>query len=78
MFGLDDMGSSGEEAVCADDYRGPYALSEPETQSIANFVTQWTNIKIVISMHSYGNLFVTPFNYDSASANHLKSDFPTA
>jgi len=78
MFAFDDQGSSGEEAVCADDYRGPSAFSEPETQAIANFVSTWTNIKIVLNFHAYGNYLVTPFNYDSAANNNLGSKFPYA
>jgi len=31
MFAVDDTGSAGEEGACDDDYRGPSALSEPET-----------------------------------------------
>ena len=65
MFGYDDKGSSGEQNICSDDYRGPHAFSEPETAAMRDFVGNWTNIKIAINFHCYGNLFITPFNYDN-------------
>lgn len=66
MFAYDNTGSSGENNVCADDYRGPYAFSEPETAAMRDFVGNWTNIKIAINFHSYGNLFISPFNFDNS------------
>lgn len=70
-FGFDNFGSSGENDVCADDYRGPYPFSEPETSALRNFILNRRNIKIVVNLHAYGNLFIYPFNFDSASNNLL-------
>ena len=75
MFGHDDIGSRGEDAPCEDDYRGPSAVSEPETQNIRDFVERWTNIKIAFNLHAYGNLFIHPFNFDSKDNAYLKSNF---
>jgi hypothetical protein len=30
------------------------------------FADTWTNLKVVISLHAYGNLFIIPFNYDDS------------
>ncbi|HXH29906.1 MAG TPA: M14 family metallopeptidase [Bacteriovoracaceae bacterium] len=51
-------GSSGRKS--AQDYRGPYAASEPETQAMMNFVS---SIKPVfnISYHSYSEIVIYPF-----------------
>lgn len=38
MFAFDDKGSAGEENVCDDTYRGPYAFSEPETKAMRDFI----------------------------------------
>lgn len=76
MFGLDDQGSSGEEAPCKDDYRGPEPLSEPETQAISQFVTKWSNLKVVINLHAFGNLMIVPFNFDNGANEHLSDKFP--
>jgi len=65
MFAYDSKGSSGEENVCASDYRGPFAFSEPETAAMRDFISNWTNIKLAINLHAYGNLYVIPFNYDN-------------
>ena len=58
-FALDNEGSSNKP--CDEDYRGPFAFSEPETRNIKNFVEAHPEIKIVINYHSYGNLVITPF-----------------
>jgi len=78
MFANDDEGSSGEEDVCSEDYRGPEPFSEPETRALSDFVSNWTNIKVVVNLHAFGNLMIVPFNYDSAENKHLKEDFPLA
>lgn len=40
-FAYDNEGSTGEEDVCASDYRGPSPFSEPETIAMRDFVTSW-------------------------------------
>lgn len=74
MFAADDEGSAGPEAACDEDYRGPYALSEPETQAIDSFVTRWSNIKVAINLHAFGNLFIVPFNYLSEKNSTVLED----
>jgi hypothetical protein len=76
MFGLDEIGSS--QDPCSETYRGPSAFSEPETSSIRDFVTIWSNIKVAINMHAYGNLLIHPFNYDTKANNYLHDQFPLA
>ncbi len=49
-FAYDNIGSSGENNTCADNYRGPYAFSEPETRAIRDLVGNWTNIKVAINL----------------------------
>lgn len=76
MWGYDNDGSS--PSPCEEDYRGPYAGSEPETQAVINFVKNWSNLLFVISMHAYGNLFITPFNYDQALNQELEHKYQKA
>jgi len=38
FFAVDETSSSGKP--CAEDYRGPYPFSEPETRAIRDFVTE--------------------------------------
>lgn len=59
--------------MCAEDYRGPAPFSEPETAAIRDFLSSWSNIKVAINLHAYGNLFIFPFNFDVASNPLLKS-----
>ena len=77
MFGATDIGSSPNP--CAEDYRGPYAFSEPETKAMKKFVEQANvdhQLKVAFNFHAYGNLFIFPFNSDSASNPTLYQKFP--
>ena len=79
MFGADDVGSTGIEDACNHKYRGPEPLSEPETQAVADFVTKWSNLKVAVSLHAYGNNMILPFNYDTDAGNtQLKEKVPLA
>lgn len=49
-FAFDSIGSSNDK--CGEDYRGPEAFSEPETQSIRDFVESHANIMIWINLHA--------------------------
>jgi carboxypeptidase T len=73
MFAYDSFGSTGEEDVCSEMYRGPFPFSEPETAAIRDFVGNWTNIKVAINLHAYGNLYITPFNFDNKQNTLLRS-----
>lgn len=75
-FNYDDVGSSSD--VCADNYRGPSAFSEPETQVIRDFIAGWPNLKVAINLYTYGNILVHPFNFDSDSTDLLNNEFPQA
>ena len=48
----------------ADDYRGPSAASEPETNALMNFVTQIHPV-FDISFHSFGELVIYPYGCGS-------------
>jgi murein tripeptide amidase MpaA len=61
MWGYDDKGSSPKPK--GDLYRGPYAMSEPETQAMAAFI-QARAPKERMSIHTYSNLWLMPWSYD--------------
>lgn len=60
-FAHDEEGSSGD--ICSDNYRGPEAFSEPETQAIRKLIQKYPNIKIALNLHAYGNALNIPYNY---------------
>lgn len=68
-FGLDNLGSSGDP--CAEDYRGPAAFSELETQAIKRYVDNHKNIVSCVNIHSYGNAWLYPFNYVHDGSDHF-------
>ena len=61
MWGYDNSGSSPDG--CSETYRGASPFSEPETESVKNFV-EAHDFKIALNYHSYGNLFIHPYGYD--------------
>ena len=61
MWGYDNSGSSPDG--CSETYRGTSPFSEPETETVKNFV-EAHDFKIALNYHSYGNLFIHPYGYD--------------
>lgn len=68
---------------CADDYPGPLAASEPETQAIENYLeeilAQSPEMSLVIDLQNesdpaLANRLITPFLYDKTAANPLEDD----
>ena len=59
-FGYDNNGSSPDSTQ--DNYRGPFAFSEPETQIIRDFCNNH-EFKITINYHTYGNWLIYPWQY---------------
>ena len=49
--------------TCSECFRGDAPFSEPETQAIKAFFEENSkNIKFVMNFHSYGNMWIIPFN----------------
>jgi carboxypeptidase T len=62
-FAFNNSGSSG--TTTSDTYRGPSAFSEPESRNI-KFFCENNDIKLSLNYHSYGNMVVYPWAYNSA------------
>ncbi|GMG17018.1 unnamed protein product [Phytophthora fragariaefolia] len=59
-FAINKKGSSNEP--CGDDYNGPRAFSEPETQAVRDLVERNTsNFSVALNYHSFGKYFNLPF-----------------
>jgi len=49
---------------CSNIYAGWRAFSEPETRALRDFVTwKLDDLKVYVSLHSYGQLFLSPWGY---------------
>lgn len=48
---------------CAETYRGKNAFSEPETRAVRHLVEKERNIVSAMNFHSFGNMWIHPFNY---------------
>ncbi|OZC11171.1 hypothetical protein X798_01586 [Onchocerca flexuosa] len=56
---------------CSNIYPGSSAFSEVETAGIRDFITyQILDLKIYISLHSYGQLFLAPWGYTNDKPNN--------
>ena len=63
QWGYNDIGSSPDS--CSATYRGYSEFSEPETQAVRDFVLNH-DFQLVFNYHSYGNLLIKPWGYDSS------------
>ncbi|MGD8451850.1 MAG: M14 family zinc carboxypeptidase [Phycisphaerae bacterium] len=61
-WGYDNSGSS--PYTWDETYRGPSAFSEPETQSIRDFILAHPEITAYVNNHSYSQLILWPYGYD--------------
>lgn len=46
---------------CSDAYAGSHAFSEPEAAALAEFIKSFTNIRLYLSFHSYGQMLLFPY-----------------
>ena len=62
---------------CREEFMGEYPFSEPEIMNIKLFIDTHPDIKIAFNYHTWGNLYITPFNYldKQSSDNLLKNNF---
>ena len=74
-FGLNESGSSSDP--CAEDYRGEYPFSEPETAAIKRYLDSHPNVVSGINIHTYGNTWIYPYNFIAdKSDQYLKQKKP--
>jgi carboxypeptidase T len=63
-WGFDNIGSS--PTTSADNYRGPSAFSEKETQMMQNFCNKHT-FQLAVNNHTYMNVLVQPYGYSGTA-----------
>ncbi|EGR28029.1 zinc carboxypeptidase family protein, putative [Ichthyophthirius multifiliis] len=66
-FAFDNQGSSNNP--CDSGYRGQFPFSENETASLKKFLDERPNIRVAFNLHSYGNMWIMPFNYKNDIKN---------
>lgn len=61
----------------ADTYRGPSPFSEPETQAVKAFVESRSNLRILLTYHTYSELILYPwaYTYDDLSDGRALSAY---
>lgn len=62
-----DSGSSNDP--CTNTYRGEAPFSEPESQAVRDLIME-TNPAIAFSMHTFGDVFLSPFGYADILASY--------
>jgi carboxypeptidase T len=63
MWGTGGSSSSGG----SDTFKGPNPFSEPETQTIKNFVESHENINVLLSVHTFSELILYPWGHSHNS-----------
>ncbi len=51
----------------SDTYMGPQPFSEPESQAVRDFVSSHTNLKVLLSYHTFSELILYPWGHTDAS-----------
>ena len=55
-------------------YRGRHPFSEPETYSLGNYLlSRREEIKVFLDIHSFGQLFMSPWGHTTQYSPHYKS-----
>jgi murein tripeptide amidase MpaA len=60
-YGWGREGSSG--VTSAETYRGPAPFSEPENMALRDFVLARPHVRIIVSLHTYGEYVLFPYGY---------------
>lgn len=59
-------------STSADTFHGKEPFSEPETQALRDFMTAHTNLKIMMSYHSFSNLILWPWGWSNNATPDAK------
>ena len=55
---------------CSETFRGDLAFSEPETKAVKNLIDNDPKIVSAMNFHTYGNMWIHPFNYMHKSGKY--------
>lgn len=70
--------SGANRSPCSNIYAGAGAFSEPEVVGLRNFVErQLPQLKVYMSLHSYGQLFLSPWGYTNEKPYNYADQVPT-
>lgn len=58
-FNISELGASKDP--CSQNYAGPKPFSEPETKALAEFASQFDNIKLYMSFHGTIKMLLFPY-----------------
>jgi len=74
-FGYKWGGKGSSRKHCSEVYRGPRAFSEPESRALRDFImARRKEIKMYITLHSYGQMILYPWGYDSSAIANDRSE----
>lgn len=74
-YGFSHGNAGSKEDPCSEAFSGPFPFSEPETKAMRDFIFKHVEqIKFVYNFHSYGNMYITPFN--ALTDNVIQEAYP--
>ena len=65
------VGASNKE--CSETYKGTSAFSEPETSALKNQMEKVSNMKMMLSIHSFGQIMLYPWGWTNKEAPDTKA-----
>uniref|UniRef100_A0A1B0GIS5 Zinc carboxypeptidase A 1 n=1 Tax=Lutzomyia longipalpis TaxID=7200 RepID=A0A1B0GIS5_LUTLO len=71
-FGFHWMEKGSSLRPCSEIFAGPRPFSEPETWALATFLKNIPKLKLYISFHSFGQLFMYPYGYSPRPVKNFR------
>jgi len=71
-FDMSFGGQGTSDDPCDDTYRGASAFSEPESRAVRDYVLSHKDLKAVITIHAYSQMWFVPYGDDN---NHYAADY---
>lgn len=76
-YGFHYAAAQEDQDQCGETFRGPFAFSEPETQAVKALVVGEPEITSAMNFHTYGNMWVHPFSYQTEEGKYPDHFDPT-
>lgn len=69
--GTSQKGGVGASDPCSEVYQGKQPFSELESRTIRDYLHKQTNVRVAISVHSFGSVLIYPWGYKTSQHPHV-------
>lgn len=67
-----EFGVGASDNSCSDTYMGPKPFSEPETAALSKAMRAVKNMKLMVSLHSYGQTLLYPWGFTAEPPSNIE------